>query len=98
MLARKRIIVTPRVHFASFDITETQCVHCAVRTESLYIVQVKLCLYRVKDRYSHVADSLTDLLYIFVKHVECLTFCNLHVASSCSIDAIFRDSIVNMKV
>ena len=51
-------------YIACLDITESKCVHCAVRTESLYIVQVKLCLYRVKDRYSHVADSLTDLLYI----------------------------------
>jgi hypothetical protein len=85
-------------YIVSLDITETQYVHCAVRTESLYIVQVKLCLYTVKERHINNVESLTDLLYIFVKHVECLTFYNLHIAASCSIDAIFRDNIVNMEV
>jgi hypothetical protein len=85
-------------YIAYLDIIETQCVHCAVRTESLCTVQVKLCLYKVKDRYSRVVDSLTDLLYILVKRVERLTFYTLHIAASCSIDAIFRDNIVKTKV
>jgi len=30
-------------------ITETECVYCAVRTECLNMIQVKVCLERVKQ-------------------------------------------------
>jgi len=37
-------------------ITETECVYCAVRTGSLYIIQVKLCIWKVKLDYGGNKD------------------------------------------